>query len=154
MVKLPHSSPLPLSPAQDHLLPISSVSFLVSVSSTSTSTLPQTSTLPYSKTQNRLNPRALLYYWSLKGRVDRERLGNLSTLSLTCLSFQPLVLGRTTPCIKGVNSVNITGLASISLGDKFSIQFCVQRPSKYTPLQAQLWVKERFIETFYIQGFD
>ena len=52
------------------------------------STLPQTSTFSCSKTHNKLNPRAMLYYWSTKGRVDKERKDKLSILYL----FPVLVL--------------------------------------------------------------
>lgn len=49
-----------------------SVSVSPGVNSTPMTTVPQTSTTSYSKTHNKLNPRALLYYWSMKRIVDKE----------------------------------------------------------------------------------
>lgn len=58
------------------------LSLFLSLNSTSASTLPPTSALAYSKIHCKLYPRALLYNWSLKNIVDRERLVKWYTLCL------------------------------------------------------------------------
>lgn len=96
------------------------------------STLPQTSTYSCSKIHNKLNPRAMLYYWSMKGRVDEERKDKFSILYLfPVLVLNPVWLEHVVShpaCqwlhlwISRKKHNHIIGLVSISSGNKFFIK--------------------------------
>ena len=119
------------------------------------STLPQTSTFSCSKTRNKLNPRAMLYYWSMKGRVDKERKDKLSILYLfPVLVLNPVWLEYLVshPSCQWLHlwmsrnkHNNIICLVSISLGNKLFIKVYVYWFSEYIlQLQVQLCVKAKF----------